>query len=140
MEIIGQTFSGSAASKPRTVIVEVRRKRLAKTGLIPPQRAGACLVKGKSELMASTHEGARREKNNDTSLQELIRVKDTPGYIGVSSSTYHNYRNCNSKYFDEHFPRLVVLSQQCKGHLKRELDAWLECKKVNVAGLGGDNG
>ena len=66
-------------------------------------------------------------------VQEIIRVKDVPAYIGVSKSTYHNYRDRNSKYFDASFPPIVAISRHCKGHFIRELNNWLEHKKIAVS-------
>ena len=139
MELIGQTGSRFAVKKPRSVTVRVKRKHMDKTKFIPSQETIDCLVEGKNEYITSIHQNSRREQNSDGVVQEIIRVKNTPGYIGVSKSTYHNYRNRHSKYFDSSFPPLVVISLQCKGHLKHELNAWLECKKVNGTALGGDN-
>lgn len=62
--------------------------------------------------------------------REIVRVKNTPAYISVCKSTYHNYRKIGSDYFDESFPAVVAMSRNCKGHYKHELDAWLESKKV----------
>ena len=59
----------------------------------------------------------------------IIRVKFSPGYIGVARATYHNFRNSKSKYFKKDFPALIVLGDNSKGHKKSELDAWLESRK-----------
>ena len=71
-------------------------------------------------------------QQNHTGNGNIIRVKFSPGYIGVARATYHNFRNPKSKYFKKDFPALIVLGDNSKGHKKDELDAWLESRKKAI--------
>ena len=61
----------------------------------------------------------------------VIRVRDTPSYLGVSKSSYYNFTNPKSPYYKEDFPDVIVLGDNSRGHLKVDLDDWLERRKQN---------
>lgn len=56
----------------------------------------------------------------------IIRLKDTPIYLGISKSTIHNKLNRRSKYFDPAFPQPIKLGLKAKGYHKNVLDHYLE--------------
>jgi predicted DNA-binding transcriptional regulator AlpA len=133
-----QNNSVANSARLKSVSVEVRKQSIgnSKPQCYVLKRLGLVAAQQKQLLNSDTKPTEKYERNNFT--QNIVRVKNTPAYIGVSKSTYHNYRNYNSKSFDPSFPALFVISRNCKGHLKHELNAWLEQKKVLVNEPGGN--
>ena len=62
----------------------------------------------------------------------VIRVRDTPSYLGISKSSYYNFTNPKSPYYKEGFPDVIELGDNSKGHFRVELDAWLEFRVNRV--------
>lgn len=60
----------------------------------------------------------------------VIRVKDAHRYIGVSKSTYQNFKSSKSRYFKEDFPATVSIGDNAKGHYLADIDAWLHSRNL----------
>lgn len=58
----------------------------------------------------------------------LLRPKEAIARTGVSRSSFYEWQNPKSRYFDATFPKPIQIGQSAIGYREDELDAWIASK------------